>query len=41
MFQFIKTFMEDIQKKALEKQEKFNNYISSIYELWTQYDFKK
>lgn len=30
MFEFIKTFMDDIQKKALEKQEKLNNYISSI-----------
>lgn len=32
MFEFVKTFMEDIQKKALEKQERFNNYISSIDE---------
>lgn len=32
MFEFVKTFMEDIQKKALEKQERFNNYISSINE---------
>lgn len=32
MFEFVKTFMEDIQKKALEKQEKLNNYINSIDE---------
>ncbi len=32
MFEFVKTFMEDIQKKVLEKQERFNNYISSINE---------
>ncbi len=30
MFQFIKTFIEDIQKKALEKQEKLSNYLNSI-----------
>jgi len=29
MFEFVKTY---IQKKALEKQERFNNYISSIDE---------
>jgi hypothetical protein len=30
MFEFIKTFMDDIAKKAQEKQEKLNNYLNSI-----------
>ncbi|MDD5213897.1 MAG: hypothetical protein PHG82_05715, partial [Candidatus Gracilibacteria bacterium] len=30
VFEFIKTFVDDIQKKALEKQEKLNNYVNSI-----------
>ncbi len=30
MFEFVKTFMEDIAKQAQEKQEKLNNYLSSI-----------
>lgn len=30
MFEFIKTFMDDIQKKAQEKEDLLNNYINSI-----------
>ncbi len=30
MFEFIKTFAEEAQKKILEKQEKINNYVNSI-----------